>query len=177
MPLGLFHRVIAESGTANALWATNTDKTEERLMEEVNFIAQSQSCRRSTMQETIACLRLVPWTELLHNEKLCQVKCLLYIVRWCAYSSLSGDVPTLLCQVTQVCLFYFVSYASFTLSGVPHLLCQVYLLSLPLPAEALAGFSTGLGILNFNRNLNLPPSILSCNVLDGIIVLFLLCTC
>ena len=58
MIVGLFHRVIAQSGTANAMWATHVTKTPRVLREEVVKLAEGLGCYES---DFLDCLRRKPW--------------------------------------------------------------------------------------------------------------------
>ncbi len=55
---GLFHRVIAQSGTANAMWATHVTKTKSALQKEVKQLAEGLGCYDSNYME---CLKHKPW--------------------------------------------------------------------------------------------------------------------
>ncbi len=57
---GLFHGIIAQSGTANAMWATHTDN--KALQSNVNKLANGFGCYGApTDQNFVDCLKKVEW--------------------------------------------------------------------------------------------------------------------
>lgn len=68
---GLFHRVIAQSGTANAMWATHTKPMSE-LRNDVTSLATSFGCYGTSDRDLIECLRRVDWKRF-RPTQICQV--------------------------------------------------------------------------------------------------------
>ncbi len=68
---GLFHRVIAQSGTANAMWATHVVRTPRSLRAEVLRLAEGLGCFSS--RDFLDCLRRKPWDKFRATE-FCEVR-------------------------------------------------------------------------------------------------------
>ena len=56
---GLFHHAIAQSGTANAMWATHADDISLRY--NVATFARAHNCYETNEEERLQCLRTIPY--------------------------------------------------------------------------------------------------------------------
>ena len=65
--------MIAQSGTANAMWATHVTKTPRALRKEVTALAEGLGCYGS---DFLDCLRMKPWDKF-RATQICEVEFLL----------------------------------------------------------------------------------------------------
>ena len=67
---GLFHRVIAQSGVANAMWASHQDRRSYR--DQAHQVANATYCLRKTMHDSIECI-MGKEAVLFEEDQLCKV--------------------------------------------------------------------------------------------------------
>ena len=70
--LGLFHHAIAESGTANAMWATH--HTEANLRDDVETFSRAHHCYEGEDEEDLVeCLQTIPYEKFSTTSSICTV--------------------------------------------------------------------------------------------------------